>query len=479
MVEAAFYEFLTLPKVGIPSFTDSILKKVAGPLKTVVVLLRDKNLKVCLVTTPMETSETHTAELIKSVAGKTLGIPQSRVFTFSSHNHCVPKLKLNGYAPWKVGALNSKHKTVKILPVGKIFIRQLRQACKKLPELLQPVTIHWAVGQEGRVTYNRKGRRADGSTYFMREEDRMLVAKDYTGDIDKDAMVVCLKAESGRPIGFLTQFTGHPITTYHPEHLTAFGEWPQVACDFLSNQYGGVPVGFLQGCAGDTNSKNFLSGNISKSKLFGRYLGQTFVKAAKKLKPSVRKDMDLRTDIARIPFAKLPSLRALERELQEITDFIRRAQAGDENTRSCVGLNFPSALSPVFRAYLVKMILPWTRWALRIQKKGKSQNLPSHLEMLIMVLRIGDVGIVGMPCEPFLGIGRTIKKNSPLPIAIPCGFMDANYGYIPDAPNTGDREYMSSFYRYTGCWPPFKKPGGDALSSKALQLLKDLKSSAK
>ena len=43
----------------------------------------------------------------------------------------------------------------------------------------------------------------------------------------------------------------------------------------------------------------------------------------------------------------------------------------------------------------------------------------------------------------------------------------ARYGYLPDGPNTGDREYMSAFYRYTKFRPPYRKPAGDVLGPGA------------
>ena len=45
------------------------------------------------------------------------------------------------------------------------------------------------------------------------------------------------------------------------------------------------------------------------------------------------------------------------------------------------------------------------------------------------------------------------------------------YGYITDGPNTGDREYMSSFYRYTKYRPPLAKPAGDVLAQRAVEIL--------
>jgi len=96
--------------------------------------------------------------------------------------------------------------------------------------------------------------------------------------------------------------------------------------------------------------------------------------------------------------------------------------------------------------------------------------VPKFQKAEIHVIRIGDVGIVGMPFEPFQGIGRQIRARSPLPLAIPCGYTNVSYGYLTDGPNTGDREYMSAFYRYSEFRPPYQKPAGDVLADKATEV---------
>ncbi len=175
--------------------------------------------------------------------------------------------------------------------------------------------------------------------------------------------------------------------------------------------------------------------------------------------------------MARIPLEPLPSEEILRAEIAEMEDFIRRAAAGDENTLACVGLNFPTELTPAYRGRLVELILPWSRWALELRQSGRADTVPEVLEAEIYVLRVGDVGIVGMPFEPFQGIGRQIRRRSPLPLAIPCGYTNVSHGYLTDGPNTGDREYMSAFYRYTKFRPPFKKPAGDVLADKGIEIL--------
>jgi hypothetical protein len=80
-----------------------------------------------------------------------------------------------------------------------------------------------------------------------------------------------------------------------------------------------------------------------------------------------------------------------------------------------------------------------------------------------------------MPCEPLLGIGRQIKRDSPLPLAVPCGYMeDQSVCYIPDKANNGDKDYPSSYYRYTTELLPYRDPAGDLLAQAACRIFQDM-----
>jgi hypothetical protein len=399
-------------------------------------------------------------------------LPVSNILIFSSHNHCCAAFASNAVQAY--ATYGQEVPPAQLLPIGHEFLEALVRHSRRLPSQLQPINVWWAEGSEGRITYNRKGRYSDGSSFFIREQDRRSLGADYQGDIDKNAPIVMFRDTHDRFIGALTQFTGHPVTAYHPEKPIIFGEWPQVACDMVEDHLDRmtkVPVGFLQGCAGDVNSKEMLFGDVARSTEFGRMLGQSYIDALDKLKPSERDGMQFAVAEVRVPLAPLPAAEILSAELAEMNSFIERAQAGDEDTRSCVGQNFPKELSPKFRADLVQLLRRWNQWALETYKAGKADSVSRHLSMEIAVLRLGDVGIVGLPCEPFQGIGRQIRRGSRLPLSIPCGYTNVSHGYITDSDNTGDQEYMSSHYRYTRFRPPLKKPAGDVLAQKAVELL--------
>ncbi|MBL7038177.1 MAG: hypothetical protein ISR77_06075 [Pirellulaceae bacterium] len=461
------------PNAATASRTGARARRVVGPLKTTVVLLDGGATRLCLVTTHFGgTTRADVCELFRKTIARDLQLPVSHVLLWTSHNHSSVS-----FSGKRVSAYETQDKNVppaELLPIGEKFLDEVRSHAKRLPEMLQPVTVWWAEGRERRITYNRKGRRADGTTYFMREEDRVLVGDDFNGDIDTQAPVVVLKNATGQVVAALAQFTGHPVTSYHPEKPVVFGEWPQVACDLLAAHFdktGNTPVSFLQGCAGDVNSKEMFCGGVERSAEFGRMLGQSYIAALPKLRPSRRDGLDFAMEKVNVPLAPLPSAKVLIAELNEMDDFIRRANSGDEDTLSCVGLNFPRALTPAYRGRLVELIRPWNQWALGRHEQGRADSVPKHLDMEIGVIRIGDIGIVGMPCEPFQGIGRQIRRHSPLRVSIPCAYMNASHGYITDGPNTGDREYMSAFYRYTKFRPPLEKPAGDVMAERAVEVL--------
>ncbi|MSU64460.1 MAG: hypothetical protein EXS31_19070 [Pedosphaera sp.] len=476
MIHAAAITFEVSESVGTRSFnlTSAPIEAVYGPLKTTVTLLKSDE-TICIVASHLVTHTHQIYRAIQRTVRQAIGLAENRVVVFSSHNHCSVQLTEEPAKAFHGEGVRVG--TPKLTKPGKQFFEGLAIALRQLPGQLQPVTVSWAVGREGRISYNRKGRRADGTTYLMREEDRLKLGRDFRGDIDEEAPVICLTDRHGQPVTFLTQFNAHPATAFHPEHPLIHGEYPQVACDVLAAHYRRdnrpVPISFLQGCAGEINSKGLLSGDVARAERFGRMLGQSYIAACRKLRPSETDRLALRRTVARVPLRALPTLQVLLQEKQELDHFIRRARRGDDDTRSCVGLNFPERLSPAYRATLVKPPQQWNAWAIRMHQSGRQQQLPEFIEMELCIIRLGDVGIVGMPCEPFLSISRQIARGSPSPLTIACGYTNVSYGYVPDGANVGDREYMSAFHRYTRR-PPFRKPAGDTLAHAAIRELKHL-----
>lgn len=472
-LRAAAVTFSVTPSVGVdaPSRTPQKIVAVIGDLKTTLVLFDQGDSQLCFVTSSFPLNEPIINASCRQLVAKELGLDPAQVVANTSHNHTVALITLREPESW--GRPGVEPDPANANPLGWEFMTKLRAAAASLRGRPAPVTVEWGVAREERVTYNRRGRRADGRTYFIREEDRVLLDPSYKGTIDPDATVTVLRGTDGKPVAALAFFTGHPVTAYNPERMVSFGQWSQVACDRLSAHLGGVPVAFFQGCCGDINSKYLLTGTIEQAIEQGEFLGQSFIAATKSLRVSKRTDLQWTRAAVAVPQSGLPPLADLERDLASINDFIRRGRAGDENTLECVGMNFPKALTPPYRAALVEMVRPWYVWAVDQRRSGLADSLVRGHPIQIVVARIGDVGYVGMPFEPFVKIGLRIKRDAALPVVMPSGYTDGSHGYIPDASACNDREYMGGFFRYMPMRLPYAAPGGEAVAEVAVPILAD------
>ncbi|MDQ3624799.1 MAG: hypothetical protein M3463_20340 [Verrucomicrobiota bacterium] len=189
-LRAASLEFAITPNAGGPTAgkTGAVVEKVAGSLKSTITLLENGDLRLCLVTTHLNSPKAaNVSPTFRRAVAEELSLPLSHVLLFVSHNHTDLKMASNQLEKYETLAIPPSEglPQPKLLPPGRDLLEKLRSHARRLPAMLQPVTVWWAEGSEGRITYNRKGRRADGSTYLMREEDRDLMGADFSGDIDR------------------------------------------------------------------------------------------------------------------------------------------------------------------------------------------------------------------------------------------------------------------------------------------------------
>ncbi|WP_221031956.1 hypothetical protein [Actomonas aquatica] len=469
-LQAAAVTFALEPEVGVPAdFTATGMKinRVESDLKSTIILIEQGDQRMALFATPFPfDSRRPLQNAAKAILSDALDLTPAEIVLASSHDHSVPAMHI---APGPDG-----DPTGEANDIGQAMIDGLRRSASGLRAKLVPVTVAWGVAEEHRMTYNRRGQREDGSTYFMREEDRALLGEDFVGQIDPLAPVVLLRGKDGAAVAALALFTGHPVTAYNPEDPMAFGQWPQLATTALSEHLGGAPVAFLQGCAGDINSKFMLTGTMEQAHQMAAYLSETFIKAADAARPATDSDFVWKRATATVPLAPLPTIESLQASLAEIDAFVVRAEAGDEDTLSCVGLNFPRALSPIYRSKLVAPVRRWYAWALEQRQAGTADELPREVEMGIVAAQLGGVGIVGLPFEAFVRTGFKIRQEAPQALVLTAAYVEGAQGYIPDATAVGDLEYQAGFYRYLHGRPPYAEPGADAAADDAVAALRSL-----
>jgi hypothetical protein len=93
---------------------------------------------------------------------------------------------------------------------------------------------------------------------------------------------------------------------------------------------------------------------------------------------------------------------------------------------------------------------------------------PEFYDMSLSGIAIGDVALIGIPGEPFMGIGKALKETEGWDLVLPTCMTNGKQGYFPmkDAYEQGGYEARSSF---------FKEGVAETMIEEGKNLLKDLK----
>jgi hypothetical protein len=90
------------------------------------------------------------------------------------------------------------------------------------------------------------------------------------------------------------------------------------------------------------------------------------------------------------------------------------------------------------------------------------------VEVEIHGIRLGPVGLIGAPLEPFSRLGADVRAASPLPVTQLAGYTNGWEGYVPTA-----EEYQAGGYEVE--WAtPYAPTAAETLVKASLALLNDL-----
>ena len=96
---------------------------------------------------------------------------------------------------------------------------------------------------------------------------------------------------------------------------------------------------------------------------------------------------------------------------------------------------------------------------------------PVAFEVLLSGIAIGNVALIGIPGEPFNGVGLGLKAAKDWDLVIPCCLVNGAHGYFPmnDSYDEGGYEARSS---------SFKKGVAELIIEEGVKLMDELRISA-
>ncbi len=332
----------------------------------------------------------------KAIAHKHTGIPVSHMLVSATHTHSAPRIGCG------TGELDKEY--------YRFFVRRIADAIARAARNLDDAEAAWGVVPKPEFPRNRRTLIEPGKAPvnpFDQRTDKVWmhgsrkgIGTQPVGPTDPDLTVLSVQSRGGDPIALLGNYSIHYVTTMGRQvSADYFGYFCRRTEESLGEVGQDPPFVAVMsnGTFGDTG------GGLGRGYKAVQRVGSVLSDEAVKLHTGFRHSKDITLAVA-------------ERELE-------------------LGIRQPDAE----RLAWAKRVLanpkrekghhPWR--LLYAQQTVELSEWPPTVKLKLQAMRIGSLGIVAIPCEPFAETGLAIKKHSPLKPTFTIGLANGYNGYLP------------------------------------------------
>jgi neutral ceramidase len=327
------------------------------------------------------------------------------------------------------------------------FLTRAAEAVVAAHADLRDTTLRVGIATESRLSFYRRIRCQDGKCHMNWESFAPGFAVGPLGEIDPQLIALTFE-RAGAPEAVLVNFPLHPaILDYGNDQYS--GEYPGFLAEALRRiEGGGFMSLFFNGCCGNINHLNYRDPTAPRR---GVEVAQ---RAGYMLAAGVKQAMNRAQSVGDAPIA-------LSREwvtLKRLTISEERYRWSLEAVEKMKTNPPPGAEDGLPDEYSAET---WIGM-------HQVQNEDDRAE--VMVIRVGEVGIVGLPGEVFCEFGVEIKAKSPAAHTIVIELANDAVGYLP----TVEAFSQGGGYEVTPGATKYTPDAGQRLVASALKQLKTL-----
>ncbi|HOX57746.1 MAG TPA: neutral/alkaline non-lysosomal ceramidase N-terminal domain-containing protein [Candidatus Paceibacterota bacterium] len=326
-----------------------------------------------------------------------------------------------------------------------VFLKHAAEAAIRADKNLRTAMVKAGYASESSLSFNRRLRCRDGKTHMNWEELAPGFVLDCLGPIDPRVLVLTVE-DGGLPTAGLVNFGLHPAILDYENWLYSadyIGYLDEALRRIVREDFTTL---FFNGCCANVNHINYAD-PASPRRGYPTAQRVGYVLAA-----AVAQALRARVPVA--GDAILASRESVELERFKIPDNLfaeakRFLETGRQSKPAGMdGLDFKSG-APL-----------WVRMR-------EQQATPDRVE--VMALRIGPVGIVGMPGEVFCETGLAIQQASPAEHTIVIELANDAVGYLPTR-----EAYVQGGYEVTPGATAYAPGCAEKLAESAIRQLKRL-----
>ena len=363
-----------------------------------------------------------TTEFRKHVSEVT-GIPMEAIYIHATHTHTGPSLFMDSE-----DALEQEY--------YQFVYRKMADVAQFALADLKPAKMGWGVGQAPNVAFVRRYRMKDGSIKTNPGVNNPDIVAPI-GDVDERVNVLRFDREGAESL-VLVNVGNHPDVVGGSK-ISA--DWPGFLRRTVETVLDNTKCIFFNGAQGDVNHVNvhptggFLNDtfhdfdDVSRGYGHARYIGRVVAAGVMQVYDKVKY-----VDVDAIKFAQrtihVASNMPKPEDMPEAYRIDGLHNAGKDDEIPYTGMMLTTVVAEAAR--MIRL-----------------EHGPESFDMELSGVAIGDVVMIGIPGEPFNGIGRGLKEAEGWDLILPTCLTNGSQGYFPmkEAYDEGGYEARSSSFR--------------------------------
>lgn len=442
---AGFGRVVVTPMMGIglagyfiPRYADGVL----DDLEINVLALACNDTKTLLITMDHEGIRREIATELRKHISEVTGVPMDAIYIHATHTHTGP-------------FLNKDSEVLEEQEYYQYIYRKMADAARFALDDLKPARMGFGVGKAPNISFVRRYRMKDGSLKTNPGVNNPDIVSP-VGEIDDRVNVLRFDREGAETL-VLANLGCHPDVV---GGCKISADWPGFTRRIVEKTLDNTKCIFFNGAEGDVNHVNVhpkggdFNGmfddfdGCSRGYAHSQYMGRVVTAGVLQIFDKVQY-----VDVDSIRFLQRPICVASHmpspEELPEAHRINDLHLAGKDDEIPYEGMMLTTVVAEAGR--MVRL-----------------EHGPESFHMELSGIAIGNVAFVGIPGEPFNGIGRGIKEAEGWDMILPTCITNGHEGYFPmrDAYDEGGYEARSS---------NFKAGVAEFLIEEGKALLKDLR----
>jgi len=430
------------PMIGIELEGYYQIRKCEGikdSLEVTVLALECGSKRVALITLDLCLIQTAFANRLRAFVSEATGLAKDEIYVSCTHTHTAPYTRESDEFPLEQA-------------YGNFLIHRVADAVRTALADLAPAKMGFRVGEAKNVAFLRRYRMKDGSIRTNPGVNNPDIVAPI-GEVDERVNVLRFDREGADTV-VLVNFGNHPDVV--GGNLIS-GDWPSILRRTVEKSLDNVRCIFFNGAQGDVNHVNVHPKDGDLNQMFidfddvarghnhaqhiARVVTGAVLQVFDKVKYVEANDLSSLEKTIHVPSNKpTPEEMPEARRIHELHEAGRDAE-----------LPYKGMMLTTMVAQAARMV--------------NLEHAPDAFPMNLIGVKIGPVALIGIPGEPFTGVGQGLKTSESFELVCPSCITGGYEGYFPMQDSYSEGGYEAGTSRFkAGCAEYIVKEGKQLLA---------------